>query len=77
MTLHDTSVQTPTDFGSAENSDVLESGINAIREPFESSVNEETIVHKFGESLNFAMHVKPIKPDFCIQTRATCSARPL
>ena len=47
----------PTDSGSAENSDVLESGINAIREAFDSSVDDETIVHKFGESLNFDIHV--------------------
>lgn len=77
MTRHDTTVQTPTDFGGAENSDVPESGINAIREAFDSSMDDETIVHMFGEALDFVIHVKPIKSGFCIQTRTTYSARPV
>ena len=42
----------PTDSGSAENSDVLESRINAIREAFDSSDDDETVLQKFGEALN-------------------------
>jgi len=42
----------PTDSGSAENSDVLESRINAIREAFHSSDDDETVLQKFGEALN-------------------------
>ena len=42
----------PTDSRSAENSDVLHSRINAIREAFDSLDDDETVLQKFGKAMS-------------------------
>ena len=67
----------PTDSKSAENSDILHSKINAIREAFDSSDDDDDVTAAVRRSAEFVVHAKSIKSDFCIRPRVTYSARPV